>query len=365
MPYQHRPTTALQVGAYSVVLYDWLLCFADEVDFLSTPGISIAKVVYTLCRYWPIITHPISLYIEYLPHGALFCPAHSKIPLYLGIINLGLAAAVLTLRLYAFTGCQRSIAIGLPLAALAVLAYQYWAVSSLFANSKIGPQTCFLTNVEQLSPKETLFAQNLLGGYFLAPLSFDFLTLVIFIVHACRTLDLRLNSLPLITGLSRTFIQHGFVYFFAISAVNTVNTVLSHKAPTMYGCAWLSNVCTVLTILLPNTLACRLVLELRNAARRPTYADGTTLLGSNIESFTAAANHDGYSSSRLERDTHQTIVLDIRGGSSGSDAARRGEFAKRGSIDSFSSDQLWEHRVQENGESLKLGTMNGRRLDAV
>ncbi|KAH7103557.1 hypothetical protein BKA62DRAFT_828291 [Auriculariales sp. MPI-PUGE-AT-0066] len=275
MPYHHRPTTVVQIAAYSLVVYDWLLCFADEIAFLSTPGVSAAKVLYVLCRYWPIITHPITLYIQRIPHGTFFCQAHSRIPLYLGVINLALAAGVLSLRLYAFTGCRRLVAGGLLAATVVVMAYQFWAVSTLFSSGPFGPRTCFLTDANKQSMEDTLFAQNLLGGYFIAPMSFDILALGIFVAHAFRTLDVQLKSFPLLTGLSRTFLQQGFIYFFAISAINLANAALSHQAPNMYGCAWLSNVCTVLSILVPNVLACRMVLGLRSAAQRPMRGTST------------------------------------------------------------------------------------------
>ncbi|KAH7103565.1 hypothetical protein BKA62DRAFT_755816 [Auriculariales sp. MPI-PUGE-AT-0066] len=270
----------------SVVLYDWLLCFPSEVEFLSAgPKITVAKVVYTMCRYWPIITHPITLYLERLPgHSVYFCPSHSRIPLYLGVINLALAAGLMTIRLYAFTGCRRIVASGLILACVAVISYQLWAVSSVIAIS--GPMRCFLTDIRLASPKQAQFAKDLLGGYFVAPLSFDCLSLLIFVIHAFRTLDFSSSTLSPLHGLNsltQTFLQQGFLYFFAISAINAINTALMHIAPFdpyFLNCAWISNFFTVLSLLLPNVLACRMVLELRSVALKPTWSDDSQFIES-------------------------------------------------------------------------------------
>ncbi|KAH7103517.1 hypothetical protein BKA62DRAFT_784049 [Auriculariales sp. MPI-PUGE-AT-0066] len=166
------------------------------------------------------------------------------------------------------------------------MSYQFWAVASVVAVS--GPMNCFLTDIRLASPKQAQFAKQLLGGYFIAPLSFDCLTLLVFIIHALRTLQFSTSSVFLLHGLgglTRTFVQQGFFYFFAISAINAANTVLIHVAPldsAFLGCAWMSNFFTVLSLLLPNVLACRLVLELRTAARTPNWTDESQCIASGV-----------------------------------------------------------------------------------
>ncbi|KAH7103556.1 hypothetical protein BKA62DRAFT_45430 [Auriculariales sp. MPI-PUGE-AT-0066] len=252
-------TRATHWGAYAVAIYDWLLCLNDEILFLTSSGVSPAKIAYAICRFWPLFAHPIVLWVQAFDHSHDFCERMFRVPLYLVAINFAAAASVLAIRLYAFTGGRRPIAVFLALGISIVTIYQFWVVSTQILLIPFGTG-CY--------PGDKNENIRNLAGLFFSNLVYDIFATSIFAVHALTTFKFKLS---LTSGFTRHFLREGFSYFIAISLINIANSAASfQKINVSY-----SGVVTGLSMLIPNILACRLVINMRREARRSTMMPGT------------------------------------------------------------------------------------------
>ncbi|KZV92239.1 hypothetical protein EXIGLDRAFT_769212 [Exidia glandulosa HHB12029] len=232
----------------TAMIYDWLLCFEHEQKLLATPGISPGKLAYLFCRYWPILTYPVTIWVQVVTTDRDLCEKTFQIPLFLTIVNFAGAASVLIVRVYAFTGARCSVAIFLVAWFLIMAAYQIWAVSTQIALVPPIVLACFPVN--KMGPAHAL------SGYFLAPFLFDLMATSMFVWHAFRT---KLHLVEF-TGAVKLFVQEGAVYFIAISAINLANAIMNLLPQIEH-----TGVLVAMSMMLPNLLACRLVINLRRA----------------------------------------------------------------------------------------------------
>ncbi|KZV97940.1 hypothetical protein EXIGLDRAFT_763983 [Exidia glandulosa HHB12029] len=266
-----RATQSEQIAVYCVLVFDWLLCMDHELNLLKTPGFSPAKAVYALCRYSALLSGAVTVWTQVAAPLEL-CPRIFQLPLYFTVLNVSLyirvthvlndyspsthkfsgAAGVLIVRLYAFTGSNRRIAGFMLCCIAAVLSYQLWVVSSQIKIVE-GPPACF--------PVDKPKAVRALSGFFLAPLLFDVTATSIFVYHGRRT-NLRLSEL---SGAVRVFIKEGALYFIAISTINLINAVLNFQGQKEY-----SGLAVPFHMIMPNVLACRLVINLRSSTHETT-----------------------------------------------------------------------------------------------
>lgn len=241
-----------QFAIYTAFVWDWLLCLKHEVELVSIPGPSPAKLAYLWCRYFPLLTFPLSMWIETSITDHDLCQKLFRVPVSLAIVNFSGAAAVLTVRLYAFTGQRIIVPLALLLCFLVVAAYQIWVVATQLAPAP---------HSSGCSPAER-YPQNHFGsGYFLSPFLFDLIATTVFLVFAARI------KLPYanINGAVKVFIREGIVYFIAISAVNLGNTIMVLQPNVI-----LSGLLATMSLLMPNLLACRLVINLRSMSEDHT-----------------------------------------------------------------------------------------------
>ncbi|KZW03078.1 hypothetical protein EXIGLDRAFT_828830 [Exidia glandulosa HHB12029] len=236
-------------GAYTLLLYDWLLCLEHELKLISTPGLAPGKLAYLFCRYWPILTHPITIWVQLVTSDRALCEKTFRIPLFLTIVNFSGAASVLIVRVYAFTGARRLVAFFLVFCFAVVAAYQIWTVATQIALVTAPAPFCFPVDREGAAP--------LLSGYFLAPFLFDVVATATFVWHAF-SVRLQLSDM---TGAVGLFVREGAAYFIAISAINLVNAVMNFLPDETH-----HGVMAPMSMLLPSILACRLVINLRSAA---------------------------------------------------------------------------------------------------
>jgi len=81
---RHSLNEELPIVCFTVML----AAISNRAPQLRTAGLSPAKVGYTLCRYWPLLTHPVTLWVQAFDHGSDFCQRHFKLPLYLIVLNV-------------------------------------------------------------------------------------------------------------------------------------------------------------------------------------------------------------------------------------------------------------------------------------
>ncbi|KAH7104708.1 hypothetical protein BKA62DRAFT_475130 [Auriculariales sp. MPI-PUGE-AT-0066] len=247
-------TRSMHFGVFAIAVYDWFLCIKDEVTLLQTAGVPPAKAAYFLCRYWPLVAHPVILWIQGFDHSRDFCERHFRMPLYIVIVNFALAASILTIRIYAFSGYNRAVVITLGLCLAAVASYQIWVVAT---------QIMLVSEGSGCYPVEPQTHFQFLSGYFFSPLIFDIIAMMFFLARAVSVFTFKPS---LASDLTKRFLGEGFAYFIAISLINFANSAMSFQTATVA----YSGVVVPLSMLLPNILACRLVINLRSAAEPKT-----------------------------------------------------------------------------------------------
>lgn len=252
------------------------------MNLVRTPGTSRAKIAYLFCRYWPLVTYPITLWVQVLDHDRSLCESIFRIPMFLTIPNLGTAAGVLVLRIYAFTGGKSFVVAFLTLCFVVVAGYQAFVAS---ARAMLIPKGngCF--------PVDTGTAKHL-SGYFLAALLFDCTVTLTFTIYAARIVKLRYSELSRFT---RIFIREGAAYFLAISVINIINAGFNFQ-PVLPE----QTVNVPMSLLLPNLLACRLVLNLRNAVSSGEQSTLNATSGDNIQ-FNNAVYSNEFALSDMKR----------------------------------------------------------------
>jgi hypothetical protein len=241
-------TRNAHVASYTTFVYDWLLCLDQEVSLIRSPGFSPAKMAYLFCRWWPLLTYPFCLWAEVYDHPKPVCEAIFHIPTILVIFNSIGSGAVLILRVYAFSGGHKSVAAGLTVLMFTVVIYQMWVI---LARSQLIPisNACY--------PIDSGTAKHF-SGYFLAPLLFDCIVTGVFMVYTIRLVKLRFAETSIFT---KVFIREGLWYFIGVAVINAVNTYFNWQPNVA-----MADVIVPMSLLLPNVLACRLVINLRDAA---------------------------------------------------------------------------------------------------
>lgn len=235
------------IAAYSLFVYDWLLSLSQESKYLRGSRISRGKITYLFCRYWPLLTYPIIMWVQVSDHNRTLCANIFKVPMFLTILNLLSAAGILVVRLYAFTNRNNAIAIFLIACMITVAIYQAFVAAVKSALIPIG-NGCF--------PVDTGKEKHL-SGYFLASLLLDCTITITFVIYTIVRISVAYKDMSTVT---RVFIREGAAYFMAISAVNIINGGFNFQ-PNLP----MQTVAVPFSLLLANILACRLVLNLHSA----------------------------------------------------------------------------------------------------
>lgn len=264
------------VATYAASVYDWLLCIEDDVELLSTPGPSFAKLSYFSCRYFLLLSYPITLYVQAMDHPLAICLKTFRIPMVLAIPNLGAAVSLLTLRLWAFTGGNRALVVVIAISYLAVSVYHLWVVFARTVLSPLGPVGHGCVPAGKGNNYE-------LAGFFFGALLLDTFITVSFITHVVRSVKLRYSGMSIIT---RTCLKQGVLYFLAISAVNLLNVVSFIQPYKPF-----AGINTPFSLGLPSLLACRMFLGLRKVGRHEGVSAAET--SADVSFARRPATHSG------------------------------------------------------------------------
>ncbi|KAH7103542.1 hypothetical protein BKA62DRAFT_695718 [Auriculariales sp. MPI-PUGE-AT-0066] len=240
-------TRCEQVASYCVFVYDWLLTLETERQVLAMPGLSPAKLAYIFCRYWPLVAQPITLWVQVTIEHQADCGDLYRLPLYVANLNFAGAACVLLVRLHAFNGQQLWSTLSNAAAMIVSVTMMTYIAAAKTRLAPIAPG-CYPTDADP--------SQHWNAGLFLAPLLWDMLITVTFIFHAIRN-RLRITQSR---GAIRIFVREGLWYFFVIATVHGVNATLNGQSDPQ-----LQGLFAAFSLMLPNLLVCRLVINLRQA----------------------------------------------------------------------------------------------------
>ncbi|KAG8999489.1 hypothetical protein FRB95_014276 [Tulasnella sp. JGI-2019a] len=253
--YYIRATQMSFVAWYAVTLWDWVTSFPREYRLIHKSQWSVIKVLYLLCRYWPIVTIPFTLWVFIGDHTEAECNKLFRIPEAIAMWNQIFAEAVLVVRTYAFYGNSIRLFVFFCTCLATLAAFQiYVVVAGMTLLPFVSPPTgpCFPSVIHSGSPLIMIF--------FILPLVFDTMITGFTIVRAIRYRHQVAGG----TGspLINMIVREGLFYFVLISGANLVNGIF-YWQPN----ASMSALNIPLSIMLTDVLACRLILDLRERGK--------------------------------------------------------------------------------------------------
>jgi len=97
------------IVAYTIQVYDWLLCLSDEYLSIHKARWTSVKVAYLFCRYYPLCVFPMHIWAWVSNHPLSVCTKVWKPLLVLMAMCPMSAQAVFIMRTYAFAGRNKLI----------------------------------------------------------------------------------------------------------------------------------------------------------------------------------------------------------------------------------------------------------------
>lgn len=240
----------LLYACLTLLLYDYLLTLRREIVdvWQREPRFSIAKVLFGLNRYYPILVYIIRVWIfSQTVFTKFICERMIPFTGWSATVNFALVEIVLMLRVWALYGKSRKVGI-------LFIALFIGALSSSFALRKLHPNGMYfapmppesLTQCTRSTPEEYFWLY--LIGIFVET------TIFALLVTKARAYSLRTSGTPLITAL----VQHGTVYYAVVLATLVLATASTVPA-VLYQPIADANLIVAVT-----SVACnRLILSLR------------------------------------------------------------------------------------------------------
>lgn len=248
-----RATRCGVMAVYCVAIYEWLDTLPTEVELIYPSHWNSIKVAYFLCRYYLLLLWPLVVFAYVGDHSAETC---DKLTLPVNILLLPtqlFAPGVMLMRAYAFTGRSlRILAILLfffaGLVGVSIYNFGMSGIPLPYTTYEIlGGTGCYPDYTRPHAETRLLLS---LGG----STAMDFLSLSVILIYCLRIWSTR-------GSLGRLFVNQGLGAFFSILAVNGValGTYFSPKS-------FHNGVGLPYILVIPNLVACRLILDLRRRA---------------------------------------------------------------------------------------------------
>ncbi|KAK0188041.1 hypothetical protein F5146DRAFT_738459 [Armillaria mellea] len=216
------------VAVYALQVYEWLICWRDEVELIWSSRWNSMRILFTICRYFPLLFYPFYLWA--------WIPVHSKELCEKLICPFGQYLCILILLCTCY--------IGLAGTDIWMFFTQFILVDLTF--SITGNRSSCFGNDRHLeaSYDSGLFATPV-GTVMMLSFGFDALMVLLCIVHCLRT---RSAQGP----LGKAFLKQGIGAFVIISSLNFF-TAMSY-----FGRSSLTGITLPLTLVMSDIVACRL-----------------------------------------------------------------------------------------------------------
>ncbi|KAF5345513.1 hypothetical protein D9758_012035 [Tetrapyrgos nigripes] len=238
------------VAVYTLCVYDWLVSIAEECELIWDAPFTTMKLVYIVCRYYPLLIFPLYLWTWLGDHTQEFC-SRMVHPLYGAVVIYPLSAqAVIMMRAYAFTGRNRATLWTLCTCYFALAGTEIWLFGHWFELEAgifqlLGNTGCYANDAGAV--KLSFQYGRALGSaiVMVSRLSFDTLPLA---HHWCGQFAAFLMDV-LMTGivfmhcyrnrsfqgaLGKFFVLQGFVAFLIMAALNLTSAVTYFQNARQY-----------------------------------------------------------------------------------------------------------------------------------
>jgi len=244
----------MDVVCGSLLIYDCACTFVPEVSLIWNAPWNLTKVLYISTKYLPFITFAVILYDHESNMTKLECLVSEGYVAWMVNASICIAEVIFTIRTWAVWGRTREM--GMLLFALSMAT---WVVSSLFIGIwfkavtrpipgvQVNPSVCYHTGA-------TIF----IPASYIVLLSFQTVNLFLMSIKAYQSLKGSVS-----TNFSRVVYLDGILYYVYLFCFSVVNIVLDLTLSTGY-----ENLLSKLQGVICSILACRMVLHLRECAKR-------------------------------------------------------------------------------------------------
>jgi len=128
-------TRIIEVSSFALLVYDYSIVFASEIDLIWQSKFSLMKVLYFLSRYPAFFDTFLTIYTSRAP--SVDCWAINAAASWSTIFGISVAEVILILRTTALWGNSKKVLWGLSLL-LAVVVISCTVFTYIFLNSQIG-----------------------------------------------------------------------------------------------------------------------------------------------------------------------------------------------------------------------------------
>ncbi|KAF8238197.1 hypothetical protein L208DRAFT_1388220 [Tricholoma matsutake] len=238
-------------GRYSLVaitwltFYEWILTANMEIELIHRTKWTSVKIMYLLCRYFPLLLWPIVSWTYVGRHNPEDCP-QIMVPVQLLLAPLQLFPQIVMMtRTYAFAGRNKKILIGLSLGFVSLTGLDLWVFSS---ENDLPPESFY--EMSGLTGCFPTYGTGLTGAriayVMLAATLMDGVCLAVIVVQCYRTRSVKVS-------LARYFVFQGLYAFVFVLVVNVATATTFFTAYHLHTIIGLP-----VFLVFPNLMACRL-----------------------------------------------------------------------------------------------------------
>jgi len=241
-------------AVYAIQIWEWLICFSDEHDYVHKARWTTVKVAFLYCRYFPLVAWPYVIWGWVADHPRPGCPEIADtVSIMLPFFTVP-PVLVFIIRAYAFTG-RRKIILAILLAGWIALFVAYVVRNIVDYNGDIMElQALFGHDSACLSVQKDAATANHhyfpLTIYSICALVFDTLVMALVFIHCIR---FRTFWGP----LGKSFVVQTLMAYVVLVAVQLCFMIVMASPDIQW------DVLIVFSDIIPNVIACRLILLLR------------------------------------------------------------------------------------------------------
>lgn len=259
-----RQVNSLNVASITILAFDWLLMLDLEYSLVWKAKWNLTKVVYLLARYLPFIDTSLVMYHQLgFALSKATCQRVFEATAFMFGLGMAIVELVFTLRTWAVWSKSTKFTWGLFSAFAAV-----WSAILIILGFYIKSLTHQASPVPRLVGCVVLVSSPILSVGFVLLMVYDACLLILMIVRGVAAFRSGGDS-----HLMRVVYSDGIIYYIYVFALSLLNVLVIVKLPSDY-----ETLLLMLERVVHSTLACRVVLHIRQQASSDEIITGRTTL---------------------------------------------------------------------------------------
>ncbi|KAL0948995.1 hypothetical protein HGRIS_009094 [Hohenbuehelia grisea] len=251
--------TYLHVCCTGLLIYDYLLTFADEIRYVWNAPWNLGKILFFLTRYPVFVDTSLTLYRE--PSWIFSFILAMRVSFQrMIIVGIVIAEVIMTIRVWALWGRTRPVGILLSIIAVASVVASAVAFVKFHSSQTFIPMDTISPHIPGCFPES---GNNVVFVDFAVLMGYETIILVMTLIKGFQ--HFRHGSSSFIT----TFFRDGVMYFAFLLAISFINVVVLLTQPREY-----ANLLTSLQRSLHSMLSARILLHLRQDSEKSRTIPG-------------------------------------------------------------------------------------------